>query len=1283
MPNHAAIGRTRAGTPRARRSAVSYLTLGLLATGFVAAVTTVNSAPAVAEGNNIGYYTSGNGVSGFCVDPGITPPDGRTYTKGPKFGNDISKVLSWFATHYGPSGSNPGGGGGYNQATADPRVSGLTSNPDAVAVTTAIGRDIVLGEGGSPIHGVDDTFTTQLLAFAKAHQGPWDLKISLNFAGPYTVGNTYNGHLQITDKNGGAVPVGGINISVTGQTNVSVSIPGTNETDNSGRLDFTFKATATGAFDAQFNTDDVAGRAPIYEDSSTPSGYQRLLTPERASASANLAGFTKAVQVGAFIVGKVDGLTGVGLAGAVFNVYNAAGQLVDTITTGDGAPGNLPLGIAISKPLPPGLYDIIEQVAPTGYFLDQTGQIKRIRAAQFTAAAFADAPKPGAILIGKVDVSQTVRTNTLVPLPGATFTIYNLAGAVVGVVTTDANGLAVSPALVEGYYVIVETVTPPGFATADPQLQQVRPGAVTDALFADRRQPELSTQISDQTARVGDTITDSITVTKSNGYQGPVIYVLYGPVAPVIDLTGASTCVGAPFVPGANGSPVAQADVVTVNGDGTYPTKPFTITTPGCYTYSEFLVGDFLTAPAGPTAPGAVTETTLARVPNQPEVTTQVSAQTANVGDTIHDSIKVTNSNGYTGPIRFTLFGPVAPLTGAGGAPTCVGALYTTAPLAQTGTVAANGDGTVVTPGYKITEEGCYSYTELLVGSPPTTLPAPGSPPGFPTETVLASRLPNQPAISTQISKQTVHVGDTLTDAITVTNSNGFTGQLTYKLLGPVTPLTDTAGAPTCIGVNYAAAATAQAGAITANGDNTYTSAPFTVKTKGCYTYSETLVGNATTPGAGPTVPGAVTETVLVKVQPKLSTAISLQEAAVGTTLTDHIVLTGSQGYRGPVNWTLLGPVKPTLNAAGSPSCVGLDWTGAPVAASGFVTANGDATYTTAGFTVLVTGCYTYTELLPASGVTEQAGPTTPGSVSETVLVVVHVPTVSTQASKQQALTGDTITDAIKVTGSFGYQGPVNWTLLGPVKAVLDSAGSPTCVGVNWTGAPTAASGTITANGDATYTTAGFTVVTTGCYTYSELLVGNEVTGPAGPSTPGASTETVIVFVHAPAVSTQISAQSASVGDTVTDAITVSGSFGYQGPVKWTLLGPLTPKLDSSGAPTCTGVDWTGAPTAATGSVTANGDGTYTTAGYQVPTSGCYTYVELLVGNATTAPAGPSPPGATSETVVVTTPVTPSGGGLAVTGSDVGTLALSALVLLVTGGALAFGTRRRRRTIAE
>ncbi|GAA3750320.1 hypothetical protein GCM10022239_27020 [Leifsonia bigeumensis] len=90
--------------------------------------------------------------------------------------------------------------------------------------------------------------------------------------------------------------------------------------------------------------------------------------------------------------------------------------------------------------------------------------------------------------------------------------------------------------------------------------------------------------------------------------------------------------------------------------------------------------------------------------------------------------------------------------------------------------------------------------------------------------------------------------------------------------------------------------------------------------------------------------------------------------------------------------------------------------------------------------------------------------------------------------------------------------------------------------------------------------------------------------------------------VPQPTLTTQISS------DGFSDDVTVSATEGLAGSLDWTLYGPVPAVGDA-----CTGLDWTGAPVFASGTVAVTGDGTMTTTPAGVPTAGgCYSYGDVL-----------------------------------------------------------------------
>ena len=86
-------------------------------------------------------------------------------------------------------------------------------------------------------------------------------------------------------------------------------------------------------------------------------------------------------------------------------------------------------------------------------------------------------------------------------------------------------------------------------------------------------QPKVVTTVSSQNVAPGTQITDTVKVSGLNGESATVTAALYGPFATraAIKCTGTAVWTG----------------TIAATGDGTYVTQPFTVTTPGYYTYHE------------------------------------------------------------------------------------------------------------------------------------------------------------------------------------------------------------------------------------------------------------------------------------------------------------------------------------------------------------------------------------------------------------------------------------------------------------------------------------------------------------------------------------------------------------------------------------------------------------------------------------------------------------------------------------------------------------------------
>lgn len=352
---------------------------------------------------------------------------------------------------------------------------------------------------------------------------------------------------------------------------------------------------------------------------------------------------------------------------------------------------------------------------------------------------------------------------------------------------------------------------------------------------------------------------------------------------------------------------------------------------------------------------------------------------------------------------------------------------------------------------------------------------------------------------------------------------------------------------------------------------------------------------------------------------PQLATRIDRQRALVGDTLEDAVTVAGSGGAALRGEWMLLGPVAPDRRH----SCAGARWPAAPVAGHGAFSVVGDATVRAGRTTVSRAGCYTYRERLLPSTRTAGTAWTPAGLAEETALVVLPAPRLATRVSRQRALAGDAVEDAVTVTGTEGVPVTGEWVLLGPVAPVRGQ-----CAGATWSAAPVTARGTFAVAADGTVHVGRTRLPRAGCYTYRERLLASARSAGAPWTTAGLPEETTLAVVVTPALATQVNAQRSRVGDTLVDTVRVSGSQGVAHHGQWLLLGPVAPDHHQR----CTGARWSGAPVAGQGSFTVPHDGSVQVGRIRLRRGGCYTYRERLLPSARSAGAAWTAAGLATET---------------------------------------------------
>ena len=465
--------------------------------------------------------------------------------------------------------------------------------------------------------------------------------------------------------------------------------------------------------------------------------------------------------------------------------------------------------------------------------------------------------------------------------------------------------------------------------------------------------PTVSTAASEASILPERDVHDAITIAGTNDLNGTASWKLLGPVAPQ-----GGSCEGLNWT----GAATADSGSFPFTGDTTQSTASTELTAHGCYAYEVEIKGPGFQTATSPA--GSANELVLVH-PSGPTVETTVSAASVLPETAVTDSVKVAGTEGFGGTVTWKLLGPVAPQGGS-----CDAVDWSGAATVAEGSFPTAGNTTQATAPTTLADHGCYGYEVTLAGAHLTTVT---SPVGTSGEVVLVH--PATPAIATQASSASVLPGAAVTDAITVTGTEGFAGSLTWRLAGPVAPAAD----GSCVGLDWSTAATVAAGELALAGDLAESTPPTALTEHGCYGYEEVLEGEHLATATSPL--GSAGETVLVHpAKPTLATTASPASALAGAEATDRITVGDTAGFAGTVHWKLVGPVAPANGA-----CSAVDWNGAAAVAQGDLPASGDGDLTTPGTTLKDSGCYGYAETIEGPHLVTVSTPV--GAPGETVLI--------------------------------------------------------------------------------------------------------------------------------------------------------------------------------------------------------------------------------------------------------------------------------------------------------
>ena len=191
-----------------------------------------------------------------------------------------------------------------------------------------------------------------------------------------------------------------------------------------------------------------------------PLGY--VLSSDRITVNVNSEGITYKTITNTKILGKINILKvdsadeNIKLPGAVFEVKDSEGTVVDTITTDEN-------GVGTSKELPYGSYTVAEVSAPSGYELSEESKNVTIDSNGETIELTFENTK----ILGKINILKVDGADEGVKLSGAVFEVMDSEGTVVDTITTDENGVGTSKELPYGSYTVAEVSAPSGYELSE------------------------------------------------------------------------------------------------------------------------------------------------------------------------------------------------------------------------------------------------------------------------------------------------------------------------------------------------------------------------------------------------------------------------------------------------------------------------------------------------------------------------------------------------------------------------------------------------------------------------------------------------------------------------------------------------------------------------------------------------------------------------------------------------------------------------------------------------
>ena len=166
------------------------------------------------------------------------------------------------------------------------------------------------------------------------------------------------------------------------------------------------------------------------------------------------------------LIRKIDSVTGEGIEGVKFLLYDSDGEPIGQFESDDEG------YVWIKKELPEGRYKLHELESAEGYISDDSVKTFYVHKGRTTEIIWKNTPQTGQIVVTKrsSEFNELTGLPAGSPLEGAVFEIYNTTGNMVDRMTSDSRGIAASKGLPVGVYIVKEVSSPRYYALNDREL---------------------------------------------------------------------------------------------------------------------------------------------------------------------------------------------------------------------------------------------------------------------------------------------------------------------------------------------------------------------------------------------------------------------------------------------------------------------------------------------------------------------------------------------------------------------------------------------------------------------------------------------------------------------------------------------------------------------------------------------------------------------------------------------------------------------------------------------